>query len=57
MNYKTIINNQTVPVAEIPELSYYEFLLLNTGFLIDSPERPSMNSPACCLSIVTTTAS
>lgn len=43
MNYKTIINNQTIPVQDIPELSYTEFLLLNTGFLTDTPERHCLN--------------
>jgi len=43
MNYKTIINNQTIPVREIPELSYNDFLLLNTGFLTDTPERHCVN--------------
>jgi Ni,Fe-hydrogenase III large subunit len=43
MNYKTIINNQTIPVQDIPELGYDEFLLLNTGFLTDTPERHCVN--------------
>jgi len=43
MNYKTIINNQTIPIPEIPELSYNEFLLLNTGFLTVTPERHCVN--------------
>ncbi len=43
MNYTTIINNQTIPVAEIPELAYSDFLELNTGFLHDSPEKHCVN--------------
>jgi Ni,Fe-hydrogenase III large subunit len=43
MNYKTIINNQTIPVQDIPDLSYNEFLLLNTGFLTDTQESHCVN--------------
>jgi Ni,Fe-hydrogenase III large subunit len=43
MNYTSIKNNQTIPVAEIPELEYSGFLELNTGFLKDSPERHCVN--------------
>jgi Ni,Fe-hydrogenase III large subunit len=43
MNYTTIANNQTIPVADIPDLGYEEFLGLNTGFLTDSPERHCVN--------------
>lgn len=43
MNYKTITNNQTIPVQDIPELNYNDFLRLNTGFLTDSPERHCVN--------------
>lgn len=43
MNYTTIKNNQTIPVAEIPELDYPGFLELNTGFLKDAPERHCVN--------------
>ena len=39
MDYTTIINNQTISLADIPEVGYKEFMELNTGFLIDSPER------------------
>ena len=43
MNYTTIINNQTISVSDIPEISYNEFIDLNTGFLTDSPERHCVN--------------
>ena len=43
MNHTTIKNNQTIPVASIPELSYEEFFLLNTGFIAGSPERHCVN--------------
>jgi len=43
MNYTTIINNQTIQVADIPEVTYEEFLRLNTGFLKDFPERHCVN--------------
>jgi len=39
MDYVKIINNQTILLADIPEVSYKEFMELNTGFLIDSPEK------------------
>lgn len=43
MDYTTIINNQTISLADIPEVGYNGFLELNTGFLIDSPERHCVN--------------
>jgi len=43
MNYTTIVNNQTIPVSEIPEMDYGDFIDLNTGFLTDSPERHCVN--------------
>jgi len=43
MNYTTIVNNQTIPVSEIPEMGYGDFIDLNTGFLTDSPERHCVN--------------
>ena len=43
MNYIKIANNQTIPVADIPEISYYEFFGLNVDFLTDSPERHCVN--------------
>lgn len=43
MNYTTIVNNQTISVSGIPEISYDEFIGLNTGFLTDSPERHCVN--------------
>ena len=43
MNYITIVNNQTIPVSDIPELSYTEFLELNTGLLINAPEKHCVN--------------
>lgn len=42
-NFITIVNNQTIPVADIPELGYPEFLVLNTGFLSGFPERHCVN--------------
>ena len=43
MNYATIINNQTIPLSDIPEVGYDEFLELNTGFIINSPEKHCVN--------------
>lgn len=43
MDYTTIVNNQTISLADIPEVGYKEFMELNTGFLIDSPERHCVN--------------
>ncbi|HEY3370021.1 MAG TPA: hypothetical protein VGK10_04180 [Prolixibacteraceae bacterium] len=43
MNYTTILNNQTILVTDIPEVKYEEFIGLNTGFIIDSPERHCVN--------------
>ena len=43
MDYTTIINNQTISLADIPEVGYKEFMELNTGFLIDSPEKHCVN--------------
>lgn len=43
MNYTTILNNQTIPFADIPELGYSEFLELNTNFTLSSPERHCVN--------------
>ena len=43
MNYTTIVNNQTIPVSEIPEMDYGDFIDLNTGFLADSPEKHCVN--------------
>lgn len=43
MNYTTIVNNQTIPVSEIPEMDYGDFIDLNTDFLSDSPEKHCVN--------------
>ncbi len=43
MNYLTVINNQSVPVKQIPESTYTDFFELNTGLLKDSPERHCVN--------------
>jgi Ni,Fe-hydrogenase III large subunit len=43
MNYTTIKNNQTIPVAYIPEIEYEDFFGLNTGFLFNRPERHCVN--------------
>ncbi len=43
MDYIAIKNNQTIPLSAIPEAGYDEFLILNTGFFIDSPERHCVN--------------
>ncbi|MFA5328807.1 MAG: hypothetical protein WC384_13525 [Prolixibacteraceae bacterium] len=42
-NYITIVNNQSIPVTDIPELGYDDFLELNTGFLQSTPERHCVN--------------
>ncbi|MFA6128321.1 MAG: NADH-quinone oxidoreductase subunit C [Bacteroidales bacterium] len=43
MDYTTIINNQTIPVSQIPESSYGAFSELNTGFVTDSSEKHCVN--------------
>jgi len=43
MNYTTIINNQTIQVADIPELNYKEFFGMNVDLLTDTPERHCVN--------------
>ncbi|PIQ27509.1 MAG: NADH dehydrogenase subunit [Bacteroidetes bacterium CG18_big_fil_WC_8_21_14_2_50_41_14] len=43
MNYIRITNHQTIPVSDIPELDYNSFFELNTGFIIDHPERHCVN--------------
>ena len=42
-NFTTILNNQTIPVADIPEVNYATFLEMNAGFIISSPERHCVN--------------
>jgi Ni,Fe-hydrogenase III large subunit len=39
MNYLTINNRESVPVSAIPEMTYQEFLELNTALIHDHPER------------------
>ncbi len=43
MNYTTIVNNQTIAVSLIPEITYNSFFELNTVFIIDHPERHCVN--------------
>jgi len=43
MHYLTIKNNQSVPVSEIPEISYNAFLILNTGMVIETSGRHCVN--------------
>jgi len=43
MHYLTIKNNQSVPVSEIPEVSYNAFLILNTGMVVETPGRHCVN--------------
>ena len=43
MHYLTIKNNQSVPISEIPEVSYNAFLILNTGMVAEKPERHCVN--------------
>jgi Ni,Fe-hydrogenase III large subunit len=43
MHYLTIKNNQSVPVSDIPEVSYNAFLVLNTGMVVESPGRHCVN--------------
>src|SRR3989339_173717 len=47
MNYITLFNQQTVPVASIPEINYFEFLELNTGFIRGHKERHCVNYFGC----------
>ncbi len=43
MRYIVISNNQTIPVAEIPVLTYGDFFELNTGLVAGHPERHCVN--------------
>ncbi|MEI8048703.1 MAG: NADH dehydrogenase subunit [Bacteroidota bacterium] len=43
MHYLTINNNQSVPVSDIPEVSYNAFLILNTGMVVETPGRHCVN--------------
>jgi hypothetical protein len=39
MNFITIVNHQSIPAKNIPELEYDVFLELNTSLLADNPEN------------------
>jgi len=43
MEYITIKNNGSVPIVSIPELNYDTFYQLNTGLVVDHPERHCVN--------------
>ncbi|MCX6246102.1 MAG: NADH-quinone oxidoreductase subunit C [Bacteroidetes bacterium] len=43
MKYTTVINNQCIPISQIPENSYDAFFELNVGFITDSSERHCVN--------------
>jgi len=43
MHYLTIKNNQSVPVSDIPEVTYNAFLILNTGMVVENSERHCVN--------------
>lgn len=43
MKYITTVNNQAIPVSDIPEISYDEFYGLNTGFISGSSENHCVN--------------
>jgi len=43
MHYIAIKNNQSVPVSDIPEISYSAFQILNTGMVAEKPERHCVN--------------
>ncbi len=43
MKYTTIVNNQTIPVSQIPEIPYDAFFELNAGFVTDAPELHCVN--------------
>jgi len=43
MDYISISNNQTVPIAEIPRIGYDPFFELNTGLITGHPERHCVN--------------
>lgn len=43
MKYVPIINNQAIPISDIPENVYDDFLELNTGFVINSLEKHCVN--------------
>ncbi len=39
MNHTTIFNNQTIPISQIPEISYDDFFELNAGFVTETADR------------------
>jgi Ni,Fe-hydrogenase III large subunit len=43
MSYTTILNNQTIPLKDIPELDYNAFLELNCALITGNPERHCVN--------------
>ncbi len=43
MHYLTIKNNQSVPVSDIPEVSYNAFMILNTGMVAETQARHCVN--------------
>jgi Ni,Fe-hydrogenase III large subunit len=43
MKYTSIINNQSIPVSQIPEIPYDSFFEVNTGFMADSSNMHCVN--------------
>jgi Ni,Fe-hydrogenase III large subunit len=43
MHYLTIKNNQPIPEADIPDLPYNSFLVVNTGLVVENPDRHCIN--------------
>jgi Ni,Fe-hydrogenase III large subunit len=43
MNYISVSNNQTINISLIPVIDYNTFFELNTGFIINRPERHCVN--------------
>jgi Ni,Fe-hydrogenase III large subunit len=43
MKYTTVINNQTIPVSQIPEISYADFFEVNAGFISERSENHCVN--------------
>ena len=43
MNYLTIINNQCIPISDIPELAYNDFFETNTSLITENTENHCVN--------------
>jgi hypothetical protein len=43
MEFTAVRNNQSIPLAQIPQLDYERFYDLNTGLVIDNPQCHCVN--------------